>query len=226
VRDTPVEDNEKPIVNPRIVLREEFDDWAVLFNPDAGLGFAGFGLNPTGVYVWKLLDGEHTLDAVLQEICRHAESVPEDACDHIDGFVATLLTEGLVGCGDKVSYAEKCSHRPPAGLAEVKLFTYETPRLVNLSSGQEALGACVSHGSQGGNCYTGAGATGCCISGGCGTNNGTCCSGTCGSPDGCGCGSCYGYCDTGSGGGHWCYGGWPQCVIGCDVQMVACAAGN
>jgi len=51
------EDDDKPIANPVVLLREEFDDWAILFNPDATLGFSGFGLNPTGVYVWKLLDG-------------------------------------------------------------------------------------------------------------------------------------------------------------------------
>ncbi len=48
-------DDHKPIVNPYVQLREEFDDWAILFNPDTG---RGFGLNPTGVRVWKLLDGE------------------------------------------------------------------------------------------------------------------------------------------------------------------------
>ncbi len=27
---------DKPIANPMIVFREEFDDWAVLFNPETG----------------------------------------------------------------------------------------------------------------------------------------------------------------------------------------------
>ena len=54
-----MEDDDKPIANPFILLREEFDDWAVVFDPDTG---HGFGLNPTGVYVWKVLDGEHSID--------------------------------------------------------------------------------------------------------------------------------------------------------------------
>ncbi len=29
-----MESTERPLVNPGVVLREEFDDWAVLFNPD------------------------------------------------------------------------------------------------------------------------------------------------------------------------------------------------
>ena len=29
--------NDKPIANPIIVFREEFDDWALLFNPDTDI---------------------------------------------------------------------------------------------------------------------------------------------------------------------------------------------
>ena len=54
-----MKDDERPIANHFVLLREEFDDWAILFNPDTG---RGFGLSPTGVYVWKLLDGEHVID--------------------------------------------------------------------------------------------------------------------------------------------------------------------
>ena len=57
--------DEKPIANPLIILREEFDDWAVLFDPDTG---CCFGLSPTGVFVWKLLDGEHSVDDLLEDI--------------------------------------------------------------------------------------------------------------------------------------------------------------
>jgi hypothetical protein len=50
------------------VLREEFDDWAVLFDPDTG---HGFGLNPAGVYVWKLLNGERTIDGICKTLRRY-----------------------------------------------------------------------------------------------------------------------------------------------------------
>jgi SynChlorMet cassette protein ScmD len=68
-----MKDNERPIANPYVVLREEFDDWAILFNPDTG---RGFGLSPTGVYLWKLLDGEHPIDDLFEEIRGHSENVP------------------------------------------------------------------------------------------------------------------------------------------------------
>jgi len=34
--------------NPGVVLREEFDDWAVLFDPDTGESFA---VDPVGVFI-------------------------------------------------------------------------------------------------------------------------------------------------------------------------------
>ena len=43
------------LANPVAVLREEFEDAAVLFDPDTG---EGYGLNPVGVFIWKLLDGK------------------------------------------------------------------------------------------------------------------------------------------------------------------------
>ena len=85
---------EKPITNPYVVLREEFDDWAVLFNPDTG---HGFGLNPTGVYIWKLLDGAHSSDDMLKALCRDAVDVPPGADEHLIAFIEELTEQGLVG---------------------------------------------------------------------------------------------------------------------------------
>ena len=59
----PVMQTEKPIANPLIVLREEFDDWAILFDPDSG---DAFGLNPIGVHIWKRLDGNHAVKDILK----------------------------------------------------------------------------------------------------------------------------------------------------------------
>jgi hypothetical protein len=56
-----MKNGEKPIANPFVLLREEFDDWAILFDLNSG---HGFGLSPIGVYVWKFLDGEHSVDAL------------------------------------------------------------------------------------------------------------------------------------------------------------------
>jgi SynChlorMet cassette protein ScmD len=91
---TPMKAGKKPIANPLVVLREEFDDWAVLFDPDSG---NAFGLSPTGVYLWKCLDGGHTLDVLLQRIRNHADNVPEGISDHIKAFVDALVAQGFAG---------------------------------------------------------------------------------------------------------------------------------
>ena len=87
-------DNQKPIANPLVVLREEFDDWAVLFDPDTG---HAFGLNPVGVFVWKRLDGHHTPDHIVSEIREHCENVPDEVQAHIEDFIQDLLKQGLAG---------------------------------------------------------------------------------------------------------------------------------
>jgi SynChlorMet cassette protein ScmD len=84
----------KPVANPLVVLREEFDDWAILFEPDTG---NAFGLNPVGVFIWKRLDGKHTMEDILKELRDNAEDVPEEGGDHLKEFVKELVEQGLVG---------------------------------------------------------------------------------------------------------------------------------
>ena len=98
-----MKNREKPLANPYAVLRDAFGDWAILFTPDTGRGSLVeyecqarcFGLNPSGVYLWKLLDGEHTLDALLEEIRDCTEGVPEEASDHVVAFVNDLVAQGF-----------------------------------------------------------------------------------------------------------------------------------
>jgi SynChlorMet cassette protein ScmD len=89
-----VPDNDKPIANPLVVLRDEFDDWAILFDPDSGKGFS---LNPVSVFIWKRLDGQHTIEDILSELRENCENVPEEAKDHLKYFVRYLVEHGLAG---------------------------------------------------------------------------------------------------------------------------------
>jgi SynChlorMet cassette protein ScmD len=84
----------RPIANQDLVLREEFDDWAILFDPDSG---DGFGLNPVGVFIWKRLDGEHTEREILLEMREPFDNVPEDAETHLREFIEDLLQRGFAG---------------------------------------------------------------------------------------------------------------------------------
>jgi hypothetical protein len=45
----------KPVPNPMVVSREEFDDWAILFDPETG---KAFGVDPVGTEIWNKLDGK------------------------------------------------------------------------------------------------------------------------------------------------------------------------
>ncbi|MGD0235040.1 MAG: SynChlorMet cassette protein ScmD [Syntrophorhabdales bacterium] len=182
------------------MLREEFDDWAVLFDPDTG---HGFGLNPTGVYLWKLLDGEHTLDVLLQEIRHSAEGVPDEARKHIGTFIDELIAEGLAGfdsttfglefglrnsADSGTPYPEKCSHPPLGAVSWVKGLTYEPPKLVDLRgggcaargdcvSGSQDSGSCSAGGGAGANCWTGSSPFYGCLNGP-SAPGGRCCTGT------------------------------------------------
>ena len=88
-------DSKKPVANPTVVLREEFDEWAVLYDPDSG---DAYGLDPVGVFIWRLLDGEHTDEEILVELRRECEDgVPDQAPDHLKEFIEDLTSKGLVG---------------------------------------------------------------------------------------------------------------------------------
>ena len=84
----------KPVANPLIVLREEFDDWAILFDPDTG---DGFGINPVSVFIWKRLDGKHTINDILEGLREACEDAPENAEQEVKDFIKELLGKGYAG---------------------------------------------------------------------------------------------------------------------------------
>ena len=83
-----------PIANPLILLREEFDDWAILFDPDTG---EAFGLNPIGVNIWKRLDGNHSVKDILKDLQAGYEDVPYEAEGDLQEFIEDLVRRGLAG---------------------------------------------------------------------------------------------------------------------------------
>ncbi len=83
----------KPSANPAVVLRVEFDDWAVLFNPDTA---DAFGINPVGVAVWKLIDGRRSLEEIVVEVKGLFANVPDTAFAEMTAFVDKLADKGFV----------------------------------------------------------------------------------------------------------------------------------
>jgi SynChlorMet cassette protein ScmD len=87
-------DSDIPVANPLVVLREEFDNWAVLFDPDAG---DAFSLNPAGVFVWRLLNSARKREDILEKVRDSFEDVPEEAEEHLENFFQVLVERGLAG---------------------------------------------------------------------------------------------------------------------------------
>lgn len=89
-----MQDDERPAANPSIVLREEFDNWAILFDPDSGIIFS---LNPIGVFVWKCLDGNRTIRDILARVGEKCGDLPGEAETHLRDFISDLIEKGLAG---------------------------------------------------------------------------------------------------------------------------------
>ena len=83
-----------PVTNPFVVLREEFDDWAVLFNPDTA---DAVGTNPVGVSIWKMMDGRISIGEMALEVGKMFADVPDTASEEISAFIEELHKIGFVG---------------------------------------------------------------------------------------------------------------------------------
>lgn len=83
-----------PVINPVVVLRKEFDDWAVLFNPDTA---EAVGINPVGVAIWEMLSRQQDRDSIRAGISRAFSEVPATLASDIDSFITELAGHGFVG---------------------------------------------------------------------------------------------------------------------------------
>ena len=84
----------KSIINPVVVLRKEFDDWAVLFNPDTA---EAVGINPVGVAIWELLDQQIDIHKIADTIRQNFADVPGSAKEEIETFITDLTKRGFLG---------------------------------------------------------------------------------------------------------------------------------
>jgi SynChlorMet cassette protein ScmD len=82
------------VANPMVVCREEFDNWAILFDPDTG---KALGINPVGVLIWKNLDGKNNTKNIIKKIKDRFSDVSEEAETHTDQFLQELTKNGFAG---------------------------------------------------------------------------------------------------------------------------------
>lgn len=81
-----------PTPHPQISLREEFDDWALLYNPDNG---RSVGLTPTGVSIWQSLSVGKDLDGIIQALTEEFDPLPEDVNEDIRTFCEQIVRAGF-----------------------------------------------------------------------------------------------------------------------------------
>ena len=86
--------DKKIIINPSVVLREEFDDWAILFNPESA---NAVGINPVGIAIWKLMDGHRGVDDIIAEISKRFSDAPTTVDEDISAFIEDLYKKNFIG---------------------------------------------------------------------------------------------------------------------------------
>lgn len=84
---------DKPAINPIAVLREEFDDWAVLFNPDTA---EALGVNPVGVAICKLMDGRKTIEEIAASIADQFDKTPPGVLGEVQKYIEELGQKGFL----------------------------------------------------------------------------------------------------------------------------------
>ncbi len=80
--------------NPVVVLREEFDEWGVLYNPDTA---AAVGINPIGIAIWKMVDGQSTTSQIVQKVLDSYDQAPETAAQEVAEYIEKLVADGFLG---------------------------------------------------------------------------------------------------------------------------------
>lgn len=91
-----IEPDDVPVPSSTIVFREEFDDWALLFDPDTGEVYA---VNPVAAFVWKHMDGRRSVTDLASLVAASFENVPETADRDVLRYLEKLEAKGFLGFG-------------------------------------------------------------------------------------------------------------------------------
>lgn len=86
--------SDKPVPNPSAIFQETGDGWAVLVNLDTARSLA---LNPSGIVVWQLIDGQRTVQEITASVKRHFRDAPPRVTDDVTALLDILAEEGMIG---------------------------------------------------------------------------------------------------------------------------------
>ena len=84
----------KPVANPAVICRETSSGEAVLVNLDTA---ASLALNPTGLLVWQLVDGEPSVEQIIAGVRARFEDVPDTVDGEVIGLLDILAEDGFIG---------------------------------------------------------------------------------------------------------------------------------
>ncbi len=84
-----------PFPNPDVILQEEGDGKAVLVNLDTGNAVS---LNAVGRFIWNAVDGNISVEEIINKIKQNFFAVPNDIGDDVIKLVNILKLNGFFGC--------------------------------------------------------------------------------------------------------------------------------
>ena len=83
---------EVPKAKNGVVLREEFEDCSLLFDPSSGRGYC---INAVATQIWKALKAGGTLEEIRQSIADAFRDSPPNPDADIAAFLDEIVREGL-----------------------------------------------------------------------------------------------------------------------------------
>lgn len=83
--------------NPDFLLRSVADSLVIVPVGQAALDFPGMiTLNPTGAYIWELLETEQTVQSLTDSVVARYEVEEEKARQDVEAFVGRLQPTGAI----------------------------------------------------------------------------------------------------------------------------------
>lgn len=98
----------KPKLRQPIILREEFDNYAFLHDPDTRKSYV---LNPVGVFICRRLDGTNEVASIATAVKAEFAGASRTASKEIAAFVAGLKKAGLLEGAAKKKVKAKAKPR-------------------------------------------------------------------------------------------------------------------
>jgi hypothetical protein len=81
--------------NPDVVVTEEDEDGALVFNPDNDQIRV---FNHTGIYIWQLCDGNNDLAGIVSAVSESFDAIPEDKIfKQVENFLDEMVSSGFIG---------------------------------------------------------------------------------------------------------------------------------